>query len=304
MRTVTYSRIVSSIARIYGESALTSDDAATVAEALDTLRIEQVWNFANWRELDVIEERRFAADYSASTTYAINDVVYYSGTDTYYRCTAASTGNLPTDEDYWIEATGFTKTIDFVQAGKTAIGTVNAVTSHDPRLQPSSANIPYVRREDALQVVGTSQTSVWVRFTRRAPRFTSAAYAGGTTYALGDLAYDATTGLVYESLQAANTGNAVTDTDYWQPQEIPYFAMGFLVRAGLADLYESKDQADKADRHEAKAYEKLDDAYYAQNRREGQFTRMEVLAPAASQNEPNTVSGNLAAQDGDFIEIE
>lgn len=41
-------------------------------------------------------------------------------------------------------------------------------------------------------------------------------YAGGTTYADGELAYNPTTEKFYESLQDSNTGNALTDTDYWR----------------------------------------------------------------------------------------
>jgi hypothetical protein len=40
-------------------------------------------------------------------------------------------------------------------------------------------------------------------------------YAAGTTYGSGDWVIDATAHLIYESQQAANTGNALTDTDWW-----------------------------------------------------------------------------------------
>jgi hypothetical protein len=291
MRTVTFSRILDGIARLYGETALKADDQAAVAAALDDLRCTELWTHANWRELDVIEQRFFAPDYAAGTTYAEGDFVYDASTDTYYESVQdANTGNAVTNTTWWAEATGLSKTVNFVQAGKTAIGTVNAVTLHDPRLQPASANVPYVRREGALQVVGVAQTSVWVRFTRREPRFTSTAYASGTTYATGDVVYDSATGLCYESLTDSNTGNAVTDTTNWQAQEIPYFGQRFLIRAALADLYEGKDQEEKAGRHEAKAQQALDHAYYAQTRREGQFTRMEVLDTGSGQDEPAITS--------------
>jgi hypothetical protein len=51
------------------------------------------------------------------------------------------------------------------------------------------------------------------------PETPPAAYNGGTTYADGDLVSvlqaDGFTYKVYESLQGSNTGNAVTDTDWW-----------------------------------------------------------------------------------------
>lgn len=40
-------------------------------------------------------------------------------------------------------------------------------------------------------------------------------YAAGTTYGEGDNVIDATNHLIYESLQAGNTGNALTNTTWW-----------------------------------------------------------------------------------------
>lgn len=42
-------------------------------------------------------------------------------------------------------------------------------------------------------------------------------YAGGTTYALYDAAFDPTTGLVYRSKQAGNIGQSLANTTYWEP---------------------------------------------------------------------------------------
>lgn len=42
-----------------------------------------------------------------------------------------------------------------------------------------------------------------------------AAYNGATTYALGDTCQDNTNHLIYESLEAGNVGNALTDTSKW-----------------------------------------------------------------------------------------
>ena len=47
-------------------------------------------------------------------------------------------------------------------------------------------------------------------------------YNVGTTYALYDVAFAPGTGIVYRSLQAANIGNAVTDTAYWEVLSEPW----------------------------------------------------------------------------------
>lgn len=43
------------------------------------------------------------------------------------------------------------------------------------------------------------------------------AYAGGTTYAADDRVQDNTAHMIYQSVQAANTGHPLTDTDWWIP---------------------------------------------------------------------------------------
>ncbi len=43
-----------------------------------------------------------------------------------------------------------------------------------------------------------------------------AAYAGGTTYAHYDAVYDSSTDIVYRSLQSSNTGNALSNTSFWE----------------------------------------------------------------------------------------
>lgn len=57
-------------------------------------------------------------------------------------------------------------------------------------------------------------------------------YVAGGTYASGERVYDATEDGYYESAQDANTGNAVTDTDWWTPmgdwnRYIPLVMTGF-----------------------------------------------------------------------------
>lgn len=52
----------------------------------------------------------------------------------------------------------------------------------------------------------------WVRVLMIAPED----YAGGTTYALYDLAQDPATSIVYRSKQAGNIGNALSNQTYWE----------------------------------------------------------------------------------------
>lgn len=42
-------------------------------------------------------------------------------------------------------------------------------------------------------------------------------YSGGTTYAIYDAVYDATTNLVYRSKSNGNVGNSILNTTFWEP---------------------------------------------------------------------------------------
>lgn len=58
----------------------------------------------------------------------------------------------------------------------------------------------------------TFTTDGWYKIVMVAP----ADYAGGTTYAQYDAAFDPATDYVYRSKTAGNTGNALTNTTYWE----------------------------------------------------------------------------------------
>lgn len=101
----------------------------------------------------------------------------------------------------------------------------------------------------------------YVRFQLPVPQFTRVAYAAGSTYVADVFVYDSTTGECYRSKQAANTGNAVTDTDWWEKQEFPALARTYVKLAASAELMAeddgkyrqlanaNKELEDKADRY-------------------------------------------------------
>lgn len=269
MRTTTFKTILDAVALAWqAEGELTAEDKAVVAASMDTLRVNQLWTYADWKELEVIEQRYFAEDWSGTAAYEIGDLVYWPDTDLYYTCLTKATSNDPSNTNDWELVTGYAQLVAFEQEGKTAIGTVLDVTLSDPRLNTDKGTVAYIRREQAVQVQ-VNQKFVWLRFTRREPRLTSAAYDAATTYAKGDVVYQSTTGQCYVSGADNNQGNPPPHAN-WQEQELPHFGQAFFVRAALADLYESKDQEKKADRQEVKAFDRLGDAYHRQQGLEGQ----------------------------------
>ncbi len=112
--------------------------------------------------------------------------------------------------------------VTWEEAGQPDIGTVYAVTLDDPNTtrNPRPADWRYDAGGLGLRIFNATG-AVYVRHSRKAPEVTSAAWASGTTYAAGAVAYDAATGECYESLQGSNTNHAVTDAAWWRVIELP-----------------------------------------------------------------------------------
>jgi len=113
--------------------------------------------------------------------------------------------------------------VTWEEAGQPDIGTVYGVTLDDPNTtkNPRPADWRYDAGGLGLRIFNATG-AVYVRHSRKAPEVTSTAWASGTTYAADAVAYDATTGECYESLQGSNTNHAVTDAAWWRVIEIPH----------------------------------------------------------------------------------
>lgn len=75
--------------------------------------LRRFWEMFPWPDLLTATQYFFADDYSASTAYALGDVVYFVATQKYYQALRATTGNDPatasgteysTNTAYWAEA--------------------------------------------------------------------------------------------------------------------------------------------------------------------------------------------------------
>ncbi len=101
----------------------------------------------------------------------------------------------------------------------------------------------------------------YIRFQVPVPVFTRAAYAAGTTYGKGEPAYDPTTGECYKSAQAANAGNAVTDTDWWTMVPFPAMARKFVKWAASAEWMAEDDGKYKQAAKARRELERLEDKF-------------------------------------------
>ena len=114
--------------------------------------------------------------------------------------------------------------VTWEESGQPDIGTVYGVTIDDPNTtkNPRPADWRYDANGQGIRVFNLSSGTVYVRHSRKAPELTTTAWASGTTYGTGDVAYHAATGQCYESLQSSNTNQAVTETSWWRVIEIPH----------------------------------------------------------------------------------
>lgn len=101
----------------------------------------------------------------------------------------------------------------------------------------------------------------YIRFQLPCPEFTRVGYDDTSTYGLGGLVYSASTGECYKSLQAANTGNAVTDTDWWEVVEFPDMAKTYVKLAASAEVMSEDNGKYKQSARAQRELTRLEDVY-------------------------------------------
>lgn len=104
------------------------------------------------------------------------------------------------------------------------------IWSADPRVKHSRAyEKRFTTALDGVHLEGGGNTPVWVMSLPKEPKFTTTAYVSGTTYTAKTLVLF-TDGQVYQSLQAANTGNnPATATTWWKLQVVLEVLVEFTV---------------------------------------------------------------------------
>lgn len=114
MRTIPYSQISAGVCDLVGwdpdnlDSRQFSAIRRAVSQALGDL-----WDKYWWADLLRVSERTFRPPYSAATTYAAGEFVWFGGPRGYYQALQATTGNAPAtlsgttwteNSQYWAEA--------------------------------------------------------------------------------------------------------------------------------------------------------------------------------------------------------
>lgn len=227
-----------------------------------------------------------AATYSATTVYVRGNRVYYPATDKVHQMHAATAaaGTAPTDASKWGEVPEFQRTIDYEQAGETAIGEVLGVWASNPRVGTRPRPIDYDLQDNGVRVHG-SDPVVWVKFIRRCPAFSGTTSAGPpwlydatATYAAGQQVYDSATGDFYRSVAGANTGNGLTDTDWWERLLFPRILANYVAQGASADLKGKADGQPEVYPNEAEeGYQILLNEFDKIERLQGQAEQLNVV---------------------------
>lgn len=196
-------------------------------------------------------------DYAAGTAYAVGDVVRNPDDDRFYQCITAHTGGATLDATKFGILTPFKRSLDYEQSWETnAIGRVKRIWDRDPDVRFGAAcRIGHLPGQ-SIFVAGT-QAVVWVEFQLRAPRWLGEPYSASTTYSLGQRAQDSTEGGeadFFTSLANANTGNALTNTAFWERIDFPEALADGAARAAYAELLRSDgEMEERAALQQAKA---------------------------------------------------
>lgn len=113
--------------------------------------------------------------------------------------------------------------VTWQESGQVMMGTVLAVTLDDPGTTQNPRGVEWRHDTNGAGVrVFCATGDVFVRYLPAAPEVTTTAWASGTTYSTGALAYDDASGDCYESLADANLNQSVTDATKWRRVLLPW----------------------------------------------------------------------------------
>lgn len=249
MKTVTTKNVYQALIRMRGYDPLTvtisAGELARIEELMNE-RLTYVYEYAMWPEILLVERRQYRATWDSTVNYSTGDEVYHvaaDGSEKYYISLLDNNVNKDPDTQttYWEEVgADFQRTIDFEQTGETEIGAVDlqdCVFEYDPRLYRGKGRILEVELYDDAIIVNADEapTRPWIRFRPPAPVISLTAWAVGTSYAIGDVCYLASTGRSYKALAASTGKSPDSETAYWEPVDIPALFKRYIVHAVHAD---------------------------------------------------------------------
>jgi hypothetical protein len=241
MRTVNFrDDILYPIAHILGVNPkldLNVDHAAAWCSFVNS-RTRQAWEFWDWSELKITEERAFRTIWNASRVVNVGEEVFYCPTFSYFQCIAQPPiGTLPTDTTYYTPVTLDDYYIALDQTGRRPLGQVFGVFASNPRTvqYPANCSLGFRPSEKGIDVnpAGSNGLSAWVNYRLKPSEFTVEPYDPTHGYHTLDKIYW-TDGQVYESLQPS-TGEDPGVPGYWRLVPMPWIFSEFVSTAAAGD---------------------------------------------------------------------
>lgn len=285
MRTINFQTVLNNALRQMGWDPTVATDAqkARVAASVG-VHLGRAWDYDFWPELTCIEERAYANDWSAAITFGEGDVVWDPTTRLYYTSLEnANTGNAVTDTDWWA-ATDLKDLESYVvaweQRGKTRIGEVLGVyptqlDAWNDQSRGAGRRLAKALTGDGLQLLDaivtqmdpvtnapqlvTGLKTVWVRFRKQAPRFTTNLWNEGGVYAEGEVVLWPTSNNDQQGGECYRATLSVDNAWGWEKQEIPLMFEKFLQIAVLEDVL-------AFEQHRQANYEIADDELFRVNK--------------------------------------
>lgn len=206
-------------------------------------RVRHGWDFTDWPELRVCEERHFRDAWQAAVAYTAGDEVWYGTDEKYYLALDASTNVTPgTNPAVWEEIGTLERYIPWIMRDAYPLGTVYQISRENP-FQYASRLFSYgfSLGTDGVWVHDCNLDSVWIVFRPKASRYTRTAHSDTGTYSSGDLVYMSANGEVY---QAALVGGVQT----WLKVEFPEFLASYVAWAAAGDWMLWNGERERADR--------------------------------------------------------
>lgn len=149
-------------------------------------------------------------------------------------------------EEREVDTTPGFNLVPYAETGYINLGDVFAVWDKDPRIRGEGATpLKYDLGTDGIILPSEQTTTVFVQHRIRPHQFTLEAYAGGTTYAAGDLVYYDTTGECYRRL-SAGSGVAPIVTTTWEVMRLPADFANYVQQQTLSDFLVNRQPKDSA----------------------------------------------------------
>ena len=196
-------------------------------------------NSAYWAEC----QANYGADlWVDGTAYVVGDQVLHPETLEPYQCHTAHTASGTFDDTQFGALTGFVRSLDYAQAGETAIGTVRYLWDRDPTTDPCARRITYRLTPGHIRVNGTVNT-IWAEFRRRVPVFSGATRSDTATYAAGVTVYDAATGDFWTSnTSIAAAESPTSEPTKWDRVEFPAVFAEYVAQSVYAALVNKEQE--------------------------------------------------------------